>query len=217
GIIYFQEQISALCQFQSGFMQQIWDYTALSLAAQLATFPLSIFYFHQFPVYFLLANLWMLIPSSVILYGGIVLLLIPFTGFRAFLGEWLSQVIVNTNQGLQIIENLPFSSLYGIWISPLELSCIFLLGVLLVLRTYDFQRLGMWIAFVLLTLSCSISIRKWENATKQEMLFFSLNSHLAFSYMQSGGTWVFADFDENAPVYANIIKPALESMGRKAN
>ncbi|WP_303310875.1 ComEC/Rec2 family competence protein [Hymenobacter sp. BT730] len=54
----------------------IWQATALSLAAQVATFPLGLFYFHQFPLTFLFSNLVAVPISSGAVYVGVVLLLL---------------------------------------------------------------------------------------------------------------------------------------------
>ena len=42
--------------------------SCLSLSAQLATLPIMMFYFHQFPVYFLIANL-LVVPFAGVLLG----------------------------------------------------------------------------------------------------------------------------------------------------
>lgn len=53
-----------------------WNLTAVTLAAQLATLFLSLYYFHQFPVYFLLAG-WFVVPlSGAVLAGGWAILLL---------------------------------------------------------------------------------------------------------------------------------------------
>jgi competence protein ComEC len=56
------------------FLNLVWQATALSLAAQVATFPLGLFYFHQFPLSFLFSNLVAVPISSGAVYVGLVLL-----------------------------------------------------------------------------------------------------------------------------------------------
>ncbi|RZK24519.1 MAG: ComEC family competence protein [Hymenobacter sp.] len=85
-----------------------WQLTALSLAAQLATFPLGLYYFHQFPFNFLLSNLIAVPISSVAVYVGVGLLLVK--GLVALLGlglpaasgwlDWLPQLIGRLFEGL---------------------------------------------------------------------------------------------------------------------
>ncbi|MVN78074.1 hypothetical protein GO988_17225 [Hymenobacter sp. HMF4947] len=72
-----------------------WQLTALSLAAQVATFPLGLYYFHQFPFNFLLSNLIAVPISSLAVYVGVGLLLVKglATGLGLVLpagaGPWL--------------------------------------------------------------------------------------------------------------------------------
>jgi len=57
--------------------QKIWryiiEYCYISIAAQLFTLPFVLYYFGKFPVYFLIANLFMVIPSTLIMYLGVTL------------------------------------------------------------------------------------------------------------------------------------------------
>ncbi|MBJ6145131.1 ComEC/Rec2 family competence protein [Hymenobacter sp. BT559] len=64
-----------------------WQLTALSIAAQIATFPLGLYYFHQFPFNFLLSNLIAVPISSIAVYVGVVLLLVK--GLVALPALWL--------------------------------------------------------------------------------------------------------------------------------
>ena len=59
----------------AGLADTGWQLTALSLAAQVATFPLGLYYFHQFPLNFLLSNLIAVPISSLAVYVGVGLLL----------------------------------------------------------------------------------------------------------------------------------------------
>jgi competence protein ComEC len=64
----------------------LWELTAVSFSAQIGVLPLSLYYFHQFPLLFLLTNM-LLIPLS-----GIIMALIPISFLiHIVLGnqEWL--------------------------------------------------------------------------------------------------------------------------------
>jgi competence protein ComEC len=52
----------------------IWSVTSVSVAAQLATFPIGLYYFHQFPVWFIISNLIVIPISNIIIYIGMVLI-----------------------------------------------------------------------------------------------------------------------------------------------
>lgn len=65
----------------------IWSVIAVSLAAQLATGPLSVYYFNMFPVYFLITNLIVVPLASFITYFTVMLL---FAGAAGLYPEWLA-------------------------------------------------------------------------------------------------------------------------------
>jgi competence protein ComEC len=58
------------------FLDKVWQAVALSLAAQVATFALGLYYFHQFPFSFLFSNLVAVPISSGAVYVGLALLLV---------------------------------------------------------------------------------------------------------------------------------------------
>ena len=69
------------------FLDKVWQATALSVAAQVATFGLGLFYFHQFPLSFLFSNLVAVPISSGAVYVGLALL--GLKGIAAVLGMLL--------------------------------------------------------------------------------------------------------------------------------
>ncbi|RZK98297.1 MAG: ComEC/Rec2 family competence protein, partial [Pedobacter sp.] len=85
GLIWLQPMIQGWLDTKIGWMNKLFSVIAMSLAAQIVTFPFSIYYFHQFPVYFLIGNLFIMIPIAGIMYLGILILLLKL----AFLGPLL--------------------------------------------------------------------------------------------------------------------------------
>ncbi|MGC4100454.1 ComEC/Rec2 family competence protein [Ferruginibacter sp.] len=86
GIIIFQKPIYNLIYIKNKWIDAVWKLVAVSLAAQILTFPVCIYYFHQFPNLFLLTNIVAVPLSSIILYAEIFLVAfswIPFVGIWA--------------------------------------------------------------------------------------------------------------------------------------
>lgn len=70
GIYLYYELIKNWMEFKWRFVQQLWDGTALGLAATLTTLPLSLYHFHLYPNYAQIANLCLMSLSSFILILG---------------------------------------------------------------------------------------------------------------------------------------------------
>ncbi|MEQ8471187.1 MAG: ComEC/Rec2 family competence protein [Marinoscillum sp.] len=75
GIVLIHPLIYYKLTFYSKFGDYIWSITCVSIAAQIATFPLTLLYFNQFPTYFLVSNLIVIPAAFVIFFGGIFMLL----------------------------------------------------------------------------------------------------------------------------------------------
>ena len=124
GLIYLQPKLEKLITFRSFWLKKLWSLISLSVAAQVFTYPLSCYYFHQFPVYFIISNLFITLPVILLMYIGIILLMFRLYWLSS-LFEWL---IIFMNRGLEKIAGLPYSSINSIWYSKTELVllCLFL-------------------------------------------------------------------------------------------
>lgn len=214
GLVYFHPKLYHSFYFGNKFFDYVWSYSALSIAAQLATFPLSLYYFHQFPLYFLLSNLLIVLPVTIIMYSGILLLAIPFKSILFPLGEFLSGLINLTNDILFRIENLPFSSISGIWINGFQFFLLFALILTLLLWSEFKLKIFVFTAITsLLILIMSVSLNRILNFRKEELIFFSIRKNSAIAYSRGAKCIVLADFDSRDRIFSYSIKPALESRG----
>jgi competence protein ComEC len=109
-IIIFNRPIYNLFYIKNKILDLVWKLNAVTLAAQILTIPFCIYYFHQFPSYFLLTNFVAVPLSSIILLGEILLGGIAFVPSLAeLLGKFLSWLISLMNTYIERIEELPYS------------------------------------------------------------------------------------------------------------
>lgn len=131
GIVGIQPLIVHWWLPKSPILEYFWQLAAVSLAAQLVTFPLSVLYFHQFPSYFLLANLLIVPLAFLIMSVGVPFLVL---GQIPILGEalaWaLDFLIFIQNKLTFLIQNLPGGKIDRLSIS---ISGVLLVWGLLVL------------------------------------------------------------------------------------
>lgn len=78
-IVWLQPGIEKIWQPANRWLQKLWKACSVSLAAQAGTFVLGLYYFNQFPVYFLPANL-IIVPLSV----GCLIAGLAFLGLSPF-------------------------------------------------------------------------------------------------------------------------------------
>ncbi|MFT4022444.1 MAG: ComEC/Rec2 family competence protein [Flavihumibacter sp.] len=119
-IIIYQPLITDKITPRNPLLKQLWELTAVTLAAQVLTFPLSVYLFHQAPLYFLGSNLVAVPLSSVALITGLVqwglfAMGIPFS----FFGQLTSLMIQWMNAGIVHFRLLPGSVLRDLeWSLP---------------------------------------------------------------------------------------------------
>jgi competence protein ComEC len=74
GILYFEPLFTPLVNSRYRPVNKIWQLTSVSLAAQISTLPLTLFLFHQFPLWFVFSNLVVIPLCTIIMFLGIILL-----------------------------------------------------------------------------------------------------------------------------------------------
>lgn len=94
-------------------VQYVLDILLMSFIAQLGVLPLTLYYFHQFPLSFLFANLFAILLLPVVFYGGIVVIFLLLIG-NVTLIHWYDTLCVYYLKGIDMIANLNWmvSNLY---------------------------------------------------------------------------------------------------------
>lgn len=207
GLIYLQPKIYKWIYVKNKILNKVWELIALSLAAQLVTFPLCIYYFHQFPVYFLLGNLFISIPLLFIMLLGIAIL-IPIVDKISPLVEW---IIVTTNTVLKWIADLPFSTFSSVWISLTE---FILLSAALGLLVYGLakknKRCVTASASVYLICSALTFYHDWKVLHQKKIIFFTLRKNYAAAFITGREAVLVTDLTEIDKNYLFFVAPALE-------
>ena len=109
-IVYFQPLIAKWFYIKNKILKWTWDLTAVSLAAQIGTAPLSVFYFHQFPNYFLLTNLIAIPFATLIIYFAVALFVVsPIPLLSDAIAFLLKLFLKILNGSISFIHDLPFS------------------------------------------------------------------------------------------------------------
>jgi competence protein ComEC len=161
GIVYIQPKMQLIWEPKNSWLQRIWTLITVSISAQIATFPLGLHYFHQFPIWFILSNLIVIPLSTAIIYIAILLLCIAKVSFIADLvAVLLKATLFSLNYSVKKIKDLPYSLLEGIHISVLETWIIY--GIILLFLFYLFKRKFKFLVYCLLLLVAILTMQVLE-------------------------------------------------------
>jgi competence protein ComEC len=195
GIVYIQPKLAQLWDVENRIGKFFWQMTCVSVAAQIATFPIGLLYFHQFPTYFWLSNFVVIPAASVILQLGLLLLVFCWLDFVASAIGWcLKWFILGLNWLVFKIQELPGSLIQGVDISVFETwliyGCIFSILLLFAFRKVRFVAYIFGLTITLLFLQ----YREILAHSKQKMLLVYKTNKLSNLCLINGGeTFVVGD------------------------
>lgn len=129
GIVYLQPKIEKTIEVKNKFLKFLWSLVTVSFAAQITTFPLTTYYFGQFPAYFLITNMFVIPAVMFLIPMGIIMLFVSKINFVSNLLSLLINLSIKlTYSLLLLIDHLP-SAVIDIQINYFQL--IFILGILI--------------------------------------------------------------------------------------
>ena len=106
-------------------LRYVWGIAEVSVAAQLGTAPLVMYYFSGFSLYFLLANLLVAPLIPIIIYLALLAFVFaPVAGLHHYILFVLEEVIKCLNWGTWTISRLPSAFIDSLCLSSLEV-CLF--------------------------------------------------------------------------------------------
>lgn len=188
-ILLFQPFLYRLCPVRHRAGTYLWGLVSVSVAAQLGTAPLVLFYFSRFSTHFLLTNLLVVPLVTLILYAAVVLLLLtPMSGLQAVAVVGLEKMLRMLNLLVRWVEQLPYASVDGIWLYPLEVAgCYLVLGAFFCYLCHRrYARLVT--ALVLLAAWGAVhSFAVWTDRPRTSIVFYNVRGCPAVHCIESSG------------------------------
>ena len=150
GIVIIQPRLSRIWKPVNRLSAYFWGLITVTIAAQLVTAPLIIYYFSNFPIHFLWANLLVIPLVTFILYLAVLMLL---TGWAPVLQHIIAMILEKVLSGLNgltsFVEHLPVSS-----VSSVRLESIYVFGLFLLLLLLLFYQIRRNANYLYACLSC---------------------------------------------------------------
>ena len=199
GIGAWQSSLYQSLTFRNKWANRLWELTAVALVAQLITFPLGVFYFHQFPTYFLLANPIVIVMSELLLPLAMATLAFSWVPFlNDALGWLLQKTAWLLNYAVTQTGQLPGAAWDGLWLSPMATALTYTVifcGVALLLTR---NRAYMWATAVAAVLLAGLTL--WDDyrqAHQQQLAVHFLPHRTAVSLTDGHQSTLLTDLDTN--------------------
>ncbi len=173
GILILQKPMAATIYVPNKWLRKLWEGTTVGIAAQLFTLPLTLYYFHQFPNYFILTNIGMMIFAGIVLSLGLILLATNWAGFIAkFIAIAFGFSISVMLFFVEWIEGLPGALADGFVLAPWIVIVAYLVLLLLLFfrKRPVILRTGIGIGVALLIY---IQFDRYSRMMKEEIMLLN--------------------------------------------
>ena len=173
GIVYLHPKFRSIVNIKNKILLFFLDLLIVSVAAQIATVPFILYYFGQFPSYFLVTNI-LIIPVAMFLIpiGMFLLLISGIPPLASFIASIIDTLIKFIFQFLIYIDQLPFSVLQ---ITISKMQALVLITIILIIFILLKTKRTLYLHFTLAGIVVLIFTFIYTNATdlnKNELIIY---------------------------------------------
>jgi competence protein ComEC len=211
-IVVFFKPIYNWIYLPNKILDAVWKLMAVTLAAQILTTPLSLYYFHQFPLLFLVTNIVAVPLSSAVLIGELLLCLFSFMLPVAQALGWLTTGAIRLMNGfIEHLDATSFAVWQGISITPLQTTLLLLFVAGISTWLLEKNKAGFWFAFSCLLLFTALRTFSFLQAAQQaHMVVYNIAKHQAIDVVQGHNALFIGDTAllQNHPAARLHLQPA---------
>lgn len=126
-ILFFYPLINACLSVKIRVIKWVWGILSVSMAAQLGTAPLVMYYFSNFSVYFLFTNLVASLLVPFIIYGAVAMVLLSgIPGLQYYVVKIVNELVNGLNGMAEWTSVLPYATFSFSIINPIEIGAFYL-------------------------------------------------------------------------------------------
>ena len=182
-IILFQSHFRKIWPGSNKITNHIAENLWITISVQILIIPLTLYYFHQFPTYFIPANIiWIPLSFLLMVCGLMIIVTAGLIPTIAIIFGWLCNVLMLTGtKTFEVLEKLPFYIIDGIWINLFQLiitfSSIYFLYQSFSRKHFPSLRISM---LLMIVYGASFLVQYSLANRTEEIIFYSLKDKEAF-------------------------------------
>ncbi len=210
GIMYLYPMLQKLYNFENKILQATWSGVLMSVSATVFTLPISLYFFHQFPIWFVFSNM-IIIPISFLIMGAAALFLMLYKvvfvkhflvyviNTSTSIMMWFAQLTDNPNYGF--IDFISFSKTDFCFMTIIIILC------LMILSTKSYKHILALCLMVIAWLSFSI-VNSYNDSKQKELIVFHVKHQSVFALRV--GHSVYGNFNSlQNKDFERYVKPYL--------
>ena len=215
-IVFFQPKFENLLEVNYFVLRWAWKLFTVSLAAQVGTFPLSVYYFHQFPSYFFLSNFVIIPVAGLLIYGSALLLIFSEIDFISRWFAYCLQHFVEFIHGLIYqIQALPGALIERISFSSFQVILLYTLIISLTLSFWWKRKTALFVSMSILIVFQLINISDFYRSQESELIVFNANKQTVICIRDGQNMLVLSDTILNEKQKIRLVYPYAMAKGVK--
>lgn len=215
-IVYFYPKIYSLYEPTHRFTHFLWQTTCVSVAAQIFTLPVSLYHFHQYPTYGIIASILLVPIGEVVLILGIALLSTSFLPYLpTIIGYILEKSIWLCNKIVFGVENLDYATTCLVLDAPQAIALT--LAILLIIAFFETKKFAFLVLGVISYAFLSFSF-VWENLqqyNQRVFVVYAIPKSWAFSLTEGFRSQIWSDTTLSIGRLNFNTKNLLDKLGTK--
>lgn len=204
GISFFYDPIRRLLAAENKWLRKLWEGTALGIAAQIGTAAISLYYFHQFPNYFILTNIIFIVLAGVALAAVLLFFVFHYIPYISdLIAEGINLIYGTIIWIVAMINKFPYAVAKGFTIGLFALILFYiLLGLILYFKKKQRTKVFLATTLALFFVACSFIYQRYANLNKRELVALN-HKYPVLLLKYPGGIYCF--YDERAKGDENSI------------
>lgn len=206
-IVLIQPALFNLIELKNKSLEWLWALFTVSIAAQIVTFPLGVFYFNQFPNFFWLSNFIVVPVTTIIMWATIAFFILsPFQVLAGWAGFIIQKLTWFMLASLKLLDAHPLAVTHGLVFSLTQLLLVF--GLIFSVIIYLYTKRKVWFTTALILLICfqvETLVEKYKLLNNRFLLVY--NSKNTIVHLANGRV--------NYLIVADTLKESDQKMVQK--
>lgn len=184
GIVYYKDTFRRWWPQSTWLGDKVVTLVSVSIAAQITTFPIGLYYFHQYPNLFMFSNLIVIPCITVILYSGIF--------FVAF-GSWISALaslfssiaemyILFIAKVVHFIQDVPYAFFENVHITFWQMILLYVFIILATFTWVNKWKSGWYLVVLSAMLFLAVDFLYEKSVSETEMVIFDVRNETLIGF-----------------------------------
>ncbi len=174
-ILIFYRPVSTWIIAPNVILRYLWNTVSVGIAAQILVFPLVLYYFHQFPLLSIIANIPAGIFSFVLMTGALLLFLLDYLGIPcAWIGDSLIYITGAFHRIVSFLANCTPESMQQLYIRQAEFWLI--MAAIIFIVSFIYRKRYAYLVSGLLSLQLMVILlifRDWQQLNRGKIVVYN--------------------------------------------